>query len=191
MRGVSLLACLFAYVAAPINGIAASTDWASSDDDGVLQLFAPRLLFNNCAQVSVSPPFAHRIDGENSPDILEGLSELSQKEVESVLAEFGLLKEPDNAPPQGLLSVLIHVTSGDYTISATYSRAMLDPVTDEPVVMGVWDTDLVGLPLRHYGVEVEGSHRGDHGYIVYQVGKLTREFAKAYVLRNNQETCSN
>ena len=67
---------------------------------------------------------------------------------------------------------------------------MLDPVTNEKVLKYVWDTDRIGIPLRRYGVEVEGSHRGDHGYIVYQVGKLTREFAKAYVLRNNQETCS-
>ena len=56
--------------------------------------------------------------------------------------------------------------------------------------MEVWDTgDVFGF-LRRYGVETEGSYRGDHGYIVYQVGKLARIFASAYVLRNNEESCS-
>ena len=57
-------------------------------------------------------------------------------------------------------------------------------------MMKVWSTDSgIGLALRRYGVETEGNHRGDHGYILYQVGKLSRAFASAYVFRNDQKTC--
>ena len=177
----------------PMDVFSADLEQLSRANQTVQDVLAPSLLFNNCQPVSALPVFANQFDVEHQENLefSNQLSELAQEEVEAALAEYGILNEYDNETPlPPNISVVLTVGPTDYSISASYSREMVDPATSKSVRMEVWSTDGgIGLGLRRYGVETEGNHRGDHGYVLYQLGKISRAFASAYVFRNNQKTC--
>ena len=116
----------------PMDSLSADLDELSRADQMEQFILAPSLLFNNCQPVSALPVFASKFDeqGREDVDFSNRLSELAQEEIQAALAEYGILHEYDNETPlPPHVSMVLSIAPADYSISASYSREMVDPAT--------------------------------------------------------------